>query len=76
MASSGFPSDDWIITSAETSSRSWRYGDAEGLDLRGRSKEGKFWRYFGTYGIGLSYKEASKEAADYFDRIMDSACHR
>ncbi|MEP7273060.1 MAG: hypothetical protein ABI882_16290 [Acidobacteriota bacterium] len=76
MASRGFPSDSWIVSSAEIAPRSWRFGDAGGLDLRGRSKEGKFWRYFGTYGIGLSYKEASKEAAEYFDRIMGSACYQ
>jgi hypothetical protein len=76
MASHGFPPDSWISASVGFTSRSWRFGEAVGMDVRGRSKEGKFWRYFGTYGIGLSYKEASKEAADYFDRIMDSACHQ
>ena len=74
MASTGFPRDEWIISSTEFALRSWRFGDASGVEMRGQSKGGKFWRYFGTYGIAISYENASKEASDYFDRIIGSAC--
>lgn len=74
MATSGFPFDDWITSSVEFKSRSWRNGEATGIDIRGRAESGKLWRYVGMYGFSISYSEASQEASESFDRILDSAC--
>ena len=74
IATSGFPFDDWITSSVEFKSRSWRNGEANGIDIRGRAKSGKLWRYVGMYGFSLSYSEASQDISESFDRILDSAC--
>jgi hypothetical protein len=73
MATSGFPVDNWIISSSEFSSRSWRNGEQELVDIRGRSQAG-LWRYLGSHGFLISYEKASSDGAAFFDRIIDSAC--
>ena len=75
-ATSGFPFDDWIISSNEFSVRTWRNGEASwvGVDVRGRRQDGTHWRYVGSWGFSLSYRDAPREASAFFDRIIDSAC--
>jgi hypothetical protein len=75
IAASGFPFDRWITSSYEFSSRSWRNGDSDWVDIRGRSQDG-LWRHVGTYGFSISYEKASSDGAAFFDRIIDSACFR
>jgi hypothetical protein len=47
-----------------------------GIDWRGITKEGKYWRYFGTPSVfeTYDYETDSKEAADMFDKILDGVC--
>jgi hypothetical protein len=75
-ASSGFPSDDWITSSYEFSSRPWRKKEANwiGVDVRGNKQDGTHWRFVGAWGFQLSYQDAPREASAFFDRIIDSAC--
>ena len=73
MATHGFPFDNWIVSSSEFSSRSWRIGEQDLVDIRGRSQAG-LWRYVGSYGFSISYEKASSEGAAFFDDIIDSAC--
>jgi hypothetical protein len=47
-----------------------------GIDWQGITKEGKYWRYFGTPSFfeTYHYETDSKEAADIFDKILDGVC--
>jgi hypothetical protein len=47
-----------------------------GIDWRGITKEGKFWRYFGAVSLfeTYHYETDSKEVADVFDKIIDGVC--
>jgi hypothetical protein len=47
-----------------------------GIDWRGITKDGKYWRYFGAPSFFdiYDYETDSKEAADLFDKILDGIC--
>jgi len=47
-----------------------------GIDWRGVTKDGKYWRYFGAFPLFdiFDYVTDSKEAADVFDKILDGVC--
>ena len=49
-----------------------------GIDWRGTTKEGKYWRYFGAISAFESYhyETESREVAEVFDRILDRVCFR
>lgn len=72
MYANSYPSGDDVL---ELSIYSYRK-TTTGTDWRGVTKNGQYWRYLGsgrpfeTY----SYKTDSKNAADAFDTILDSAC--
>lgn len=47
-----------------------------GIDWRGVTKDGTYWRYFGASSFFDIYDYAtdSKEAADLFDKILGGVC--
>ena len=45
-----------------------------GIDYRGIDNHGKKWREIGFRTQTISYKNATPEAAEYFDKIIDSLC--
>lgn len=45
-----------------------------GYDWRGKSREGKNWRWTSFYGNLVRYEDASDDAARFFDRVIDSVC--
>ncbi|HJY28576.1 MAG TPA: carboxypeptidase-like regulatory domain-containing protein [Pyrinomonadaceae bacterium] len=49
-----------------------------GIDWRGVTKDGKYWRYFGALSLFdiYDYETDSKEAADVFDKILDGICYQ
>jgi hypothetical protein len=49
-----------------------------GIDWRGVTKDGKYWRYFGALSFfdNYDYETDSKEAADVFDKILDGVCYQ
>ena len=49
---------------------------AVGIDWRGVTKDGKYWRYFGapSFFETYDYVTDSKEAADLFDKTLDGVC--
>lgn len=51
---------------------------AVGIDWRGVTKDGKYWRYFGAPSVFdiYDYETDSKEAADLFDKILDGVCYQ
>lgn len=76
MASLGVPPEDWILNAQEFTERSYKSGKAEGVDMRGRLADGTYWRYVGRLGESIEYNNLSREAAAFFDKIIDSACMR
>jgi hypothetical protein len=48
----GIPPYAWILNATEFSERSYKAGDDEGADMRGRLQNGTYWRYVGRLGIG------------------------
>jgi hypothetical protein len=78
----GFP--DWAKTLPDLVSREVIIGDpsdnesysheAVASDVRGRSKDGKFWRFTGDCFEALEYEGVTKEDAEEFDKIIDTLC--
>jgi hypothetical protein len=73
-ASSGQPSR-LMMEQNVFSRRTWTFRDVEGVDIRGSTNSGNFWRYVGTYGEAIDYFDVSREAADYFDKFLDTLCY-
>ena len=62
----------------ETEVISNRVSNVDGVsvvDIRGRKADGTYWRFLGTYGERIQYTDVTKEAAEYFDRVLDVACY-
>jgi hypothetical protein len=74
-ATSGNISKDWVSSSVEVKRRNWKYGEANGVDAKGKLANGNYWRYFGMVGESISYHDVSPEAAAYFDSVIDSVCY-
>ena len=45
-----------------------------GFDWRGIKKNGEYWRFFQTFFENYSYSTDSKEAADFFDELINNVC--
>jgi hypothetical protein len=70
----GIPPYPWILNAKEFFERSYKAGAMEGADMRGRLRDGTYWRYVGRLGESLEYSGVSQAQAAYFDRIIDGAC--
>ena len=46
----------------------------DATEYRGRRADGTYWRWVGVLGETVEYNRVDKEAADFFDRIIDSLC--
>ena len=73
MATPGIPPEEWILNAAEFTERSYK-GKGLLADMRGKSRDGTYWRYIGALGEAIKYSGLTKEAAEYFDKIIDNAC--
>lgn len=74
----GNPNPDWIKNSRTISFSRWQ-NDAgiNGVSWFGETNDGEFWRYFAFNFLGseiVEYKINSKEAKEYFDKIIDNGC--
>lgn len=76
QATYGFPSDRLVLDAQEYTLRPWKFGDAEGVDVRGRAQDGTRWRYFGTYGEAVTYEGQGAEDAAALDAVIDGVCYR
>ena len=73
MATLGLPPEDWILNASEFSEQS--YKNKENFsDIRGKSKDGTFWRYIGRFGESIEYSGLTAQEAKYFDEIIATAC--
>ena len=66
-----FGNAEWLVRSSSFQER-WNRG---GHDIRGEFKTGKEWRHLAMpWDEAAYYNGVSEQAADYYDRIMDSVC--
>jgi hypothetical protein len=73
-ATSGQVPSKWIDSSKEVTKRTWKAGEFEGIDAKGKLANGNNWRYFGIYSEAIQYYDVSAEAALYFDNIINTVC--
>ena len=73
-ATSGQSPREWLSTSSEVSQKTWKFADLEGVDAKGKSANGNYWRYFGMPGESITYHDVPADAAAYFDRLSDGVC--
>ncbi len=52
----------------------WNADSPLGIDAQGTTKKGRAWRSAAFLGERAEYRDVSDEAADYFDKIIASAC--
>jgi hypothetical protein len=76
--SSGDPPKPWIEELTSVERRTWRFkgNNDQGVDIRGKTSDGKYTRFFGAFGETIKYHEVPQEAAIYFDKIIDSVCYQ
>jgi hypothetical protein len=74
MATSGNP-PKYMLDETVLFSREWAFGDVHGVDVKGSVADGHYWRYLGTYGEAVYYFDVPKDAANFFDKILDSICY-
>jgi hypothetical protein len=76
---SGHPSDDVYLSSRSFIERGWmtelNQRRIDGLDARGVSMDGTYWRWVGPLlGGFVEYEGVDLDASKYFDAILDSIC--
>jgi hypothetical protein len=79
MWSFGIPvsSDVWGSTEYSDTSypeASFMQGHVVILDARGKSADGKFWRYLGMLGESASYRNVDEVTGRILDKVIDGAC--
>ncbi|MCL4842270.1 MAG: hypothetical protein KJZ79_10535 [Bryobacteraceae bacterium] len=72
----GIPLDDDVWQSVEYSERVFvEDNNSLGvLEARGKSPEGRYWRYFGKLNESVVYRDADKRTAEELDRFLDGIC--
>ncbi len=68
--SSGLPLISDMASVIDISERDMVCG-INGIDIRGHTKDDKRWRFTGMWGETVTYRDASEEAAKFFDAIID-----
>jgi hypothetical protein len=74
MWSLGIPYTGDVWESTEYAERSFAIGESEIIDARGKTVDGKIWRYLGRFGESASYYEVDARDAAVADRFLDGAC--
>lgn len=72
-ASRGVPPEEWILNSVDFSEQCFK-NKPQLSDLRGKLKDGTYWRFIGVFGTSIKYSGLSKDEAAYVDKIISSAC--
>jgi hypothetical protein len=72
----GFPVlPQYFETASEIQARSIRYESQIPVsEYRGKRTDGTYFRFIGMSGQTIEYDHVPREAAEYFDRILDSLC--
>jgi len=74
MWSLGIPYTGDVWESIDYSEKSFAIDDSEIIDARGKTIDGKLWRYLGRFGESASYYEMDARDAALADRFLDGAC--
>lgn len=72
----GTPDDTDVWKSVEYSEVSYAAGKLQILDARGRTSDGRRWRYVGRFGESATYRGVNEDAARLLDRVLDGMCVR
>jgi hypothetical protein len=71
----GLPLEQTLVQSENVLVRGWLFEKIVGLDLSGHKSGGKYWRWVGApVALAIEYETTSREAADYFDKIIATMC--
>jgi Carboxypeptidase regulatory-like domain len=74
--SEGLPLSIELKDLSDISERDINFGEeVMGVEYRGIHRNGTYFRYIGKWGETVSYNHAPKDAALFFDTILDSLCH-
>lgn len=74
QATDGNPNKGWLAASTGITRRTWKSGEIEGVDIKGKLSNGNLWRFVGRYGEFVEYYDVSPEAAGFFDNIISGMC--
>jgi hypothetical protein len=74
----GLPGERDLMRANNISVRGWLFEDIAGLDLSGRTRDGKYWRWVGApLALAIEYETSSRDVADHFDKLIATTCvHR
>ena len=70
----GIPYTGDVWEASEYSEKTYTIGDLDVVDARGKTAEGKAWRYVGTFGESASYYEVDPKDTRLPDRLLDGVC--
>ena len=70
----GEPIREVVRDSSGVTRHYWTLRKERGVDSTGILKNGRRWRHFGMFGEVIWYLDVPVEAAQYFDRILATAC--
>jgi hypothetical protein len=71
----GLPLEHKLTESTRLAVRGWYFEQVAGLDITGRNREGKYWRWVGAPVMdAIEYEASSKQVAEAFDRIISTMC--
>ena len=76
MWSFGLPLDYDIWTSSEYFEMVYQNGAVRTIDGRGKTREGKLWRFLGQFGETFSYRDVEPADAVTLDKLFEGACMR
>lgn len=72
--STGFPLDSVVWASVEYDESVFEIGAIRIVDARGRTADGKRWRFLGRFTETISYGPLPPQEAAIFDRAIDGVC--
>jgi hypothetical protein len=67
-----WPEKDLLIRPSTMDERHWY--DKSAFDYHGSDRGGNRWRHTGWFNETIDYRNASDQAADFFDSIIDNLC--
>jgi len=70
----GIPFTGDVWESVEYSEKDYVSGDSDVIDARGKTSDGKLWRFVGTFGESASYYQVAPRDAALPDKFLDGVC--
>jgi len=70
----GIPFTGDVWESVEYSEKDYINGESDVIDARGKTIDGKLWRFVGTFGESASYYQVDPRDASLPDKFLDGVC--